>query len=500
MHHFYLLINLFTEDELILLTCKFYPGIDPTPDDIWKCKSEKCYNLTRANPSLLHKFPCKITEEVGGKEELILGPSEIEWSLEHTSFSAEFDLYCNVGSRKARKTLLTSIFFAGGLSGLILSGYLLDKIGRKKTAMIGMFIGASSLLIGKFCHNYFLLLAIRYFLGVGNLLSTNGMYLLTAELVPSKHRNLINGWAGCLWAFGYPIAVGIGYFIKSWNNMFLATSVVLVLITLQTLICPESPRFFLIKNDVEAAKKVLKALAKLNNMNLDLENIEIADIGKAKDRDHNFKQQMIEFIRYPSLRLETIILMFLWPSVAMFYFGFNFGWGEILPDRYSGYIMAGVGELIAYFMCVCLIGWLGRRRAMIVMFLGAALTYLIAIPNVEFGRGWTLESVSCLYGVTFVSGAYSGLFLWTGEIAPTTHRGIVFSSCCGISRLGSFIGPFIFNNLAPITHKAVPLGGLAFICVLCLLGSFLLVETGNERIPLTGQDVEERRKGYRYKL
>ncbi|XP_063675847.1 solute carrier family 22 member 15-like [Bolinopsis microptera] len=477
-----------------------FAGIDPTPDDIWKCKSEKCLELTRVNPSLLQKFPCKITEEVSGKEELIFGPSDIEWSLEHTSFSVEFDLYCDVGSRKARKTLLSSILFAGGLLGFILGGYLYDNIGRKKTAMIGIFIGASSHLLGTFCHDYKLLLAIRFFIGVGNILASDGMYILTAELIPSKHRNITNGWSGCLASFGYFIAVGIGYFIKSWNNMFLATSIMMWLIALQIFICPESPRFFLIKNDVNAAKKVFKTLAKLNSIDLDLENIQIIDVGKAKDRNHNFKQQLTEFIRYPSLRLETIILMALWPSVAMFYCGFSFGWREILPDIYSGYIMAGVGEAISSLTCVSFTGWLGRRRAMVVMFLGAALTYLIAIPNVEFGSGWTMESVSCLIGVIFVTGAYAGLFLWTGEIAPTTHRGLVFSICSGISRVGSFIGPFIFNNLAPITHKAVPLGGLAFISVLCMLGSFLLVETGNERIPLTGQDVEERRKDYKYKI
>ncbi|XP_063688897.1 solute carrier family 22 member 15-like [Bolinopsis microptera] len=472
-----------------------FAGIDPTPDDTWKCKSIKCFNLTRANPSLLHKFPCEITNEVDGKKELILGSSDIEWSLEHSSFSAEFDLYCDVGFRKARKTLLMSILFAGGLSGFILGGYLFDRIGRKNTAIIGMFIVTFSLLMGTFCHNYASLLAVRFFVGVGNILQSDGMYLLTAELVPSKHRHIINGWAGCLGSFGYVPLVGIGYFVISWNNMFLAASIVMVLTSLQIFICPESPRYYLIKNDVEAAKKSFKALAKLNNMDLDLENIQIIDAGKAKDRNHNVRQQLTEFIRYPSLLLETSILMVIWPSIAMFSYGFGFGWGDILPDRYLGYIMAGVGEIISYFMSVSLIDWQGRRHAMIFMFLGAALTYLTAIPNVEFGSGWTLESVSCLIGAIFVNGLYSGILLWTGELAPTTHRGIVFSFCSGISRVGSFTGPFLFNNLALITSKAVVLGSLAFISVFCMMGSFLLVETRNKPIPVTGQDVEERRNG-----
>ena len=475
-------------------------GIDPTPEDTWSCTSEMCLNMTRDDVSLLRQFPCEITKEVDGKEELILGPSDIEWNLEHTSFSVEFDLYCDVGARKARKTLLSSIFFAGALTGLILGGFLFDKIGRKTSAMIGVAIAATSLFLGTFCHNYIFLLALRYFLGVGRYLMSTGMYILTVELVPAKHRNLINAWASCLWAFGYPFVVGIGYFIESWNYMFLAASIIFMLASLQVFICTESPRFYLIKNDVKAAKKAFEALAKFNNMDLDLEFTEITDVGKTEDREQSVKQQFMELIRYPSLRLETLILMAIWMAVAMFYYGFNFGWGKILPNRYLGYIMAGVGEFISYVLAVPLIAWLGRRRAMIFMFVGAALVYLIAIPNVEIGGGWTLESVICLIGVIFVSASFSGVYLWTGEIAPTTHRGFVFGISSSAARVGSFIGPFIFNNLAPITHKAVPLGILAFASVLCLLGSFLLVETEDKAIPLTGQDVEERRKGYKYQI
>ena len=91
---------------------------------------------------------------------------------------------------------------------------------------------------------------------------------------------------------------------------------------------------------------------------------------------------------------------------------------------------------------------------------------------------------------------FSGLYLWTGELAPTSHRGFVFSACSLSARIGSFIGPYIFNNLAPVTPKAVPLGGLAFLSALCAVGAFLLVETGDKKICVSAEDVEGRRKKY----
>jgi hypothetical protein len=409
----------------------------------------------------------------------------------------EFDLYCDVGTRQAQKTLLSSIYFAGALTGLLLGGFLFDKIGRKKSSIIGVFIAATSLFVGTFCHNYILLLTIRYFLGFGRFLNATPLYILTVELVPTKQRNKLNGWAQALWALGYPIAAGIGYFINSWNYMFLAASIVFLATTMQAFLCIESPKFYLINNDPAAAKRAFEELAKLNNMVWDLKDTEISDVGKAKERKQSTKQQLVELTRYPGLALETGILVAIWFSITMFYYGFNFGWGKIVPDLYLGYLMAAVGELIAYIGVVPLIAWLGRRRAMITLCLGATLSYLVAIPEVRLGGSWTLESLSCLIGVIFVSGALSGVHLWTGEIAPTSHAGFVFCLCSGIARVGSFIGPYIFNNLALVAHKAVPLGLLAFLAVLCALGSFLLVETGNRTIALTGEDVQNRRKSFK---
>lgn len=477
-----------------------FAGIDPKETNTWVCKSEKCLNLTTANSSILEVFPCKMIEIVDGKEELVLEAADIEWKLNHTSFSAEFDLYCDVGSRKAQKTLLSSIYFAGALTGLIIGGYLLDKIGRKKSAIIGIVIGGGALLAGIFCHSYFLLLAMRYFIGLGNYLTSTAMYILTVELVTAKPRNLLNGWTGLMWALGYPIAAAVGYFVTDWNYMFLAALIVFLLSTIQVFICIESPRFYLMNNDVAAAKAAFQALADLSNFDMELEKVEISDESKAKELEQSTKQQLIDLIKYPALRLETAMLMMLWTFVAMFYYGFNFGWEALAPDMYLGYVMGGVGEIIAYALTIPLIAWLGRRRAMAVMFVGAALSYLLAIPDVPILGEYSMENIMCLLGIVFVSGTFSGVYMWTTEIAPTSHVGLVFCLSSGSARIGSFIGPYIFNNLYPKTHKAVPLGLLAVIAVVCVLGSFLLVETGDKTMALTPQDIEERRKGYKHQI
>ncbi|KAL5268112.1 hypothetical protein ACHWQZ_G002089 [Mnemiopsis leidyi] len=481
-----------------------FAGIDPTVNDTWTCVSDKCFNLTSKNSSLLDQYPCDITEKVDGKDQLVFGPSDIEWDLAHTSFSVEFDLYCDVGSRQSQKTLLSSMYFPGALSGLLMGGYLFDHVGRRKSAMATIVLSFIVHLGGTFCHDFIFLLTIRFLQGFTEFLATTGLTILQFELMTANYRNLINGSGVGMWALGYPVVAAIGYFIRDWHYMFLATGILgLVCRCHVFFFIIESPRFYLVNNDVKTAKKTFEALAKYTTAELDLDNTEIVDVGKAEERDQSLKQQLRELIMYPSLLVETLLLMFLWFFIAMFFYGYNFGWGKLLPDRYLGYLMAGFGEVLAACLSVPVIHFLGRRRASMIYHVLAALIFLLLIPDVDLpglGENWKLESVFSLFGITFVSGCFSVIYLWTGEVAPTSHRGFAFGVGSGSARIGSFFGPYIFNNLAPATSRAVPFLFLAAASFLCALAAFFLVETGDKEIPCVAGDVATRRKGYKYRL
>lgn len=458
--------------------------------------------MVKENSSLLSVFPCDITKKVEGRTELLLTPSDIEWDMPYTSYATEFDLYCDLGSRKSLETLLSSFYFVGEMVGLIMGSFLYDNIGRKKTSILGCSTVILSTFLGTFCHNYYFLLVIRFLQGIGSRITITGMYILLAEILPVRYRNLGTFWLHCVFALGYPAAACVGYIVKDWNYMFLVTSVLQLVCNIQVFLCIESPRYYLIRGNEKLAKRSLQALSALTSAKFDIENVELEDLGKTQDRKQSFRQQLVDFKSYPSLVIETLIQMLLWFVIGMSYYGFNFGWGSIVPDRYIGYVMGGLGHFLGSLVVFSVIGRLGRRRAMILMLLGATVFYLAAIPDVKLGQNteWTLESVSSLVGVLFISGSLAGIYLWSAELAPTSHRGIVMSAGSSVARVGSFLGPYIFLNLKPVTHKAVPFGGLAFLTLLCALGSFLLVETGDKETPLDGEDIARRRRSHKYRL
>ena len=211
-------------------------------------------------------------------------------------------------------------------------------------------------------------------------------------------------------------------------------------------------------------------------------------------------QQVKEFLSYPILVKETLIQMFVWSMISMSYYGFSFGWQEIIPDVYIGYILAAAGETMAYVLGGWLIAHWGRRSSMIIFFLGCIITFLLAMINLNLGRGWKLESVICLISSSFVSAAFSGIYLYTSELAPTSHRGMVFAFSSSSGRIGSFLGPFVITNLRDIVGKWLSFGLLILLGMISLLGMLYLVDTHLKKIPDTPAEVKERRKEYKLKF
>ena len=300
---------------------------------------------------------------------------------------------------------------------------------------------------------------------------------------------------GIVWCIGYPMVATFGYFIKDWNEQYLACSICMLVSTIPSCFIIESPRFYAIKKDVTNMKLSLQKLAKLNEIELCVHGIEIADL--EDKRQQNILQQLKEFIQYPTLIIETLIQMGVWFFVALAYYGFNFGWARIAPNVYLGYIMAGCSEVATTVLHATFVHFTGRRRSLIVLISSSIITFLISIIDVEIGKNWRVESVSSLAGVMFISAAFAGIYLYTIELAPTSHRGMVFAMASGSARIGSFLGPFIVNNLYSITHKAVPMCALSILAVGCIGGVICLVETADKEIPAIPAHAKDRRKYYK---
>ena len=224
-----------------------------------------------------------------------------------------------------------------------------------------------------------------------------------------------------MWCIGYLMGALISYLITNWNYVFLFCSTILGLTAIPVILIIESPRFFMVRGDKDEARRAIWKLANHNGIKVKVEEIVIADEAHL-DEEVATLQQLKELLSYPILVKETLIQMFVWFAISMSYYGFTFGWQEVIPDVYIGYILAAAGETTAYLLGSWLIAHWGRISSMVIFFLGCIITFLLAMNNLNLGRGWKFECVICLISSSFVSAAYSGIYLYTSELAPTSHR------------------------------------------------------------------------------
>ena len=112
------------------------------------------------------------------------------------------------------------------------------------------------------------------------------------------------------------------------------------------------------------------------------------------------------------------------------------------------------------------------------------------MPDVKINENWTLEYVACLLGNIAITAAFAQIYLYTSELAPTSHRGMIMSLSSSSARVGSFMGTYI-SLLYDITDRRVPLAVIAGASILCGAAIFFLSDTTGRRILETPQDVEE---------
>ena len=98
--------------------------------------------------------------------------------------------------------------------------------------------------------------------------------------------------------------------------------------------------------------------------------------------------------------------------------------------------------------------------------------------------------MASLIGNIAILSAFLLLYLYTSELAPTSHRGMFLSLSSSSARLGSFLGPFI-SLLYQVTDKKVSLlvfGGATFLCTVVIK---FLPDTTGEGILETPSDLQE---------
>ena len=452
------------------------------PYSEWACNSTKCDVLLADHNSKENNSEEFFSKTSMCENKLKAGEHFI-WTSKRSSFSMDWGFYCDTESKLS---IGSSFFFIGACLGLLSSTAIFDRVGRRNGAIIGSVIGAAATLVGTWIPSFEGMLAIRIFQGYGQFINFTGVYCWVIEFAPSHLRNSVNAILLNCWAFGYLVMVMIGYLVPNWRYIFLGVGILNFVLITPLVVYPPSPRFSLVRGKENDAKRTLVAFGKICNNPVSFETVRLT----FTSRKQNFFDQLKDFKKYPTMRKITLLCMVCWFIVAALFYGFSFGWTKISDNLYVSYLFAALGKVIAFTILIPVCHLLGRKKSMLFWLICGILSNFLAMPDVSINKDWTLEYVACLLGSIAISAAFAQIYLFTSELAPTSHRGMVMSLSSSSARVGSFLGTYI-NLLYNLTYRQVPLAVIAGVSVICGVAVFFLPDTTGKRIMETPLEVEE---------
>ncbi|THV92922.1 putative glucose transporter rco-3 [Aureobasidium pullulans] len=166
----------------------------------------------------------------------------------------------------SHNSLITSILSAGTFFGAIIAGDVADTIGRRWTVIMGCAIYMIGVVLQVASHGLGLIVAGRLVAGLGVGFESAIVILYMSEICPRKVRGaLVAGYQFCI-TIGLLLASCINYGTKDINN----TGSYRIPIGIQFLFgivlggglffLPDSPRYFVKRGNVEAARSALARL------------------------------------------------------------------------------------------------------------------------------------------------------------------------------------------------------------------------------------------------
>ncbi|XP_027602423.1 solute carrier family 2, facilitated glucose transporter member 12 [Pipra filicauda] len=176
-------------------------------------------------------------------------------------------------SCKEQEIIVSSLLF-GALFASLIGGFLIDRFGRR----LAIIIASSLLVLGSLIllpyESYEILIVGRIAIGISISLSSIATCVYIAEIAPQHRRGLLVSLNELMIVIGILFAYISNYAFASishgWKYMF---GLVIPLGALQAIamyFLPPSPRFLVMKNNDEAARKVLERLRETSDATKEL--------------------------------------------------------------------------------------------------------------------------------------------------------------------------------------------------------------------------------------
>lgn len=380
----------------------------------------------------------------------------------------------------------------GCVVGVLCTGFLSDKFGRKKVMILTAILFAISA-IGSAIPNSLTEFIIARFiggLGVGAASMLSPLYI--SEIAPAENR----GKLVSLYQLAIVIGINVVYFINleiatlnteawnvayGWRWMLGSETIPAVLFFALLFLVPESPRW-LVKNGREAEALII--LEKVNG--LSKANSILAEIKGALTQEKGTIKELLK----PGLRIAMVVGIFLalFSQItginAIIYYAPEIfkSVGFATDSAFSQTVFIGVVNTLFTFVALIFIDKAGRKTlllwgvaGMVICLFAVGLCFYFNFTTGPWLLIFILGYIAC-----FASSLGPIPWVIISEIFPTKTRGIAMSFCTVVL----WIGVLLITQLTPIFLEK--LGG-AFTFWLFMVNAIILLIFTWKVIPETKQ-------------
>ncbi|XP_069683757.1 solute carrier family 22 member 3-like [Periplaneta americana] len=267
------------------------------------------------------------------------------------------------------------------------------------------------------------------------------------------------------------------------------------------------------EGNVERNNKVIKN--KLSDKNLrkkndiDMDHVDViynygtnrrTSLKGKSDATTNIFQKEIQKInitvlfRNSVLRKFSLIMVFVWFTVALSYYGIMFHLPGLSGERHLNFFLGALLEMLSFVVSYVVLSRFGRRLPMAAYTLISGITCLgvaavSVVPEEDVSWIGKIQTTLALIGKSSAISGFCTMFLYASELFPTVLRGAAMGHCGLWARIGSLIAPQLLF-LGEYTLPALPLIIIGVLGVLAGISVFALPETLGQQLPDTVEEAE----------
>ncbi|SES13888.1 sugar porter family MFS transporter [Corynebacterium cystitidis] len=394
----------------------------------------------------------------------------------------------------------------GAAAGAWIAGPLTDRYGRVRAMLVASALLSISAIGSAFAIGVIDLIVWRFVGGMGVGLASVIAPAYIAEVSPAEHRGRLGSTQQLAIMFGMFVALLTGASIawaagsasfeiagmKAWRWMFLSEIVFSVIYGLLALRLPESPRYLVIKGDLEEASAILQQYVGVSAERVDGS---IADIRATVESE---KRQSFSDLLGGRFFFRPVVWVGILLSIFQQFCGINVIfyysttlWNSVGFEESDSLLISVVTSIINVIFTVIaflLVDKVGRKKLLITG--SAIMTIGLSVMSLAFSQAVTTAdgavSLPGNWGVVALAAANFfvigfniswGPVVWVllGEIFPNKIRAVAMGVAVAVQWIANFIVSTTFPILAE-SNLAFAYGIYAFFSGLSLIFVITMVK------------------------